>query len=118
MNTDTIAVPVIVRGAGTGSRGRCGLLEHFDLVVPSLPGYGFSPRPPRVGINYQYVSDRWHRLMSELGYSRYGASGDAFGAAVTTILALDHPKSVIGVHLTTLESDLTPVVGRYGTVRC
>ena len=33
------------------------------MVVPSLPGYGFSPRPPIVGINYRYVSDRWHRLM-------------------------------------------------------
>jgi hypothetical protein len=73
------------------------MLEHFDVVVPSLPGYGFSPRPPKVGINYRYVSERWHRLMSELGYSRYGASGYDFGAGVTTILALDHPKSVIGI---------------------
>ena len=86
------------------------MLEHFDVVVPSLPGYGFSPRPPKVGINYRYVSERWHRLMSELGYSRYGAGGYDFGAGVTTILALDHPESVIGIHLTTLESDLAPVV--------
>jgi pimeloyl-ACP methyl ester carboxylesterase len=86
------------------------MLEHFDVVVPSLPGYGFSPRPPKVGINYRYISERWHRLMSKLGYSRYGASGYDFGAGVTTILALDHPKSVIGIHLTTLESDLAPVV--------
>jgi pimeloyl-ACP methyl ester carboxylesterase len=74
------------------------MLEHFDVVVPSLPGYGFSPRPPKVGINYRYVSERWHRLMSELGYSCYGASGYDFGAGVTTILALDHPESVIGIH--------------------
>jgi pimeloyl-ACP methyl ester carboxylesterase len=86
------------------------MLEHFDVVVPSLPGYGFSPRPPKVGINYRYVSERWHGLMSELGYSRYGANGYDFGAGVTTILALDHPESVIGIHLTTLESDLAPVV--------
>ena len=86
------------------------MLEHFDVVVPSLPGYGFSSRPPKVGINYRYVSERWHGLMSELGYSRYGASGYDFGAGVTTILALDHPESVIGIHLTTLESDLAPVV--------
>ena len=84
------------------------MLEHFDVVVPSLPGYGFSRRPPEVGIDYRYVSDRWHRLMSELGYSRYGASGYDFGAGVTTILALDHPESMIGIHLTTLESDLAP----------
>ena len=86
------------------------MLDDFDLVVPSLPGYGFSPRPAQVGINYRYVSERWHRLMSKLGYSRYGAGGYDFGAGVTTILALDHPESVIGIHLTTLESDLTPVV--------
>ena len=46
------------------------MLGNFDLVVPSLPGYGFSQRPPKVGINYRYVAERWHKLMSELGYSR------------------------------------------------
>jgi pimeloyl-ACP methyl ester carboxylesterase len=86
------------------------LLDDFDLVIPSLPGYGFSPRPPQVGINYRYVSERWHQLISELGYSRYGAVGYDFGAGVTTILALDHPESIAGIHLTTLESDLTPTV--------
>jgi pimeloyl-ACP methyl ester carboxylesterase len=86
------------------------MLEGFDVVVPSLPGYGFSPRPPKVGINYRYVSERLHGLMAELGYSRYCAGGNDFGSGVTTILALDHPESVIGIHLTTLESDLTPVV--------
>jgi pimeloyl-ACP methyl ester carboxylesterase len=86
------------------------MLEHFDVVVPSLPGYGFSPRPAEVGINYRYVSERWHRLMSELGYSRYAASGYDFGAGVTTLLALNHPESVTGIYLTTLESDLAPVL--------
>jgi pimeloyl-ACP methyl ester carboxylesterase len=86
------------------------LLDDFDVVVPSLPGYGFSVRPTQVGINYRYVSERWHRLMLELGYPRYGAGGYDFGSGVTTILALDHPEAVIGIHLTTLESDLTPVV--------
>jgi pimeloyl-ACP methyl ester carboxylesterase len=85
-------------------------LDGFDVIVPSLPGYGFSPRPPQVGINYRYVAERWNRLMSELGYSHYGAAGYDFGAGVTTILGLDYPTSVIGIHLTTLESDLTPKV--------
>lgn len=87
------------------------MLEDFDVVIPSLPGYGFSPRPLTTGINYRYVSERWHRLMAELGYARYGAGGYDFGSGVTTILALDHPESVIGIHLTTLESDIAPVVG-------
>lgn len=86
------------------------MLEEFDIVIPSLPGYGFSPRPAREGINYRYVSERWHQLMSALGYSRYAAAGYDFGAGVTTILALDHPESVMGIHLTTLESDLAPAV--------
>ena len=86
------------------------MLEDFDVVVPSLPGYGFSPRPLEVGINYRYVSERWHGLMTALGYSRYAAGGNDFGAGVTTILALDHPESVIGIHLTSLESDLAPNV--------
>ena len=90
------------------------LLGDFDVVVPSLPGYGFSERPPRVGINYRYVAERWHALMSELGYSSYAASGYDFGAGVTTLLAFDHPESVIGIHLTTLESDLTPAVDDAG----
>jgi pimeloyl-ACP methyl ester carboxylesterase len=84
------------------------LLKDFDVIVPSLPGYGFSPRPPRVGVNYRYVSERWHELMNELGYARYGAGGGDFGAGVATVLALDHPESVIGIHLTTPE--LTPSV--------
>ena len=86
------------------------MLEDFDVIVPSLPGYGFSPRPPEVGINYRYVSEHWHRLMTELGYSRYGASGNDFGSGVSTFLAVDDPESVMGIHLTTLESDLTPKV--------
>ena len=43
------------------------MLGEFDVVVPSLPGYGFSPRPPEVGINYRYVAERWHSLMTALG---------------------------------------------------
>lgn len=86
------------------------MLKNFDVVLPSLPGYGFSTRPLKRGVNYRYVAERWHKLMSELGYSRYAAAGYDFGSGVTTILALDHPESVIGIHLTTLESDLTPLV--------
>jgi len=79
------------------------MLEAFDVVVPSLPGYGFSPRPLEVGINYRSVAKRCHRLMTALGYSRYGAGGGDFGAGVSTFLALDHPDSVAGIHLTTPE---------------
>jgi len=74
---------------------------------PRCPGMD-SRRAPEVGINYRYVSERWHRLMTELGYSRYGAGGNDFGSGVSTFLAVDHPESMMGIHLTTLESDLAP----------
>jgi pimeloyl-ACP methyl ester carboxylesterase len=75
----------------------------FDVVLPSLPGYGFSERPPRTGVNYRYVARLWHRLMRSLGYQRYGAGGSDFGAGVATYMALDDPAPLIGLHLSTLE---------------
>jgi hypothetical protein len=47
---------------------------------PALPGYGFSERPARTGVNYRSVAGLWHRLMRGLGYRRYGAQGGDFGA--------------------------------------
>jgi pimeloyl-ACP methyl ester carboxylesterase len=81
----------------------------FDVVIPSLPGYGFSERPRRVGVNYQYVAGLWHRLMRGLGYERYGAQGGDFGAGITTFMALNNPKPMIGVHLSNLE--IAPYTG-------
>jgi pimeloyl-ACP methyl ester carboxylesterase len=73
----------------------------FDVVVPSLPGYGFSERPAQTG--YRYVAGLWHRLMHGLGYERYGAQGGDFGAGVATFMALEDPTPVVGVHLSNLE---------------
>jgi pimeloyl-ACP methyl ester carboxylesterase len=81
----------------------------FDLVIPSLPGYGFSERPASVGVNYRYVAGLWHRLMQGLGYTRYGAGGGDFGAGVSTLMALDEPQRLIGLHLSNLE--LSPYLG-------
>ena len=75
----------------------------FDVVVPSLPGYGFSERPARTGVNYRHVAGLWHRLMRGLGYRRYGAHGSDFGAGVATLMALDDPAAMIGIHLSTPE---------------
>jgi pimeloyl-ACP methyl ester carboxylesterase len=75
----------------------------FDVVIPSLPGYGFSERPARTGVNYRYVAGLWHALMRGLGYVRYGAGGGDFGAGVATFMALDDPDPVLGVHLSNLE---------------
>jgi pimeloyl-ACP methyl ester carboxylesterase len=81
----------------------------FDVVIPSLPGYGFSDRPGHSGVNYRYTAGLWHRLMRGLGYERYGAQGGDFGAGVTTLMALDDPARMIGIHLNNLE--ITPYMG-------
>jgi len=81
----------------------------FDVVIPSLPGYGFSERPARPGVNYAFVAGLWHRLMRGLGYERYGAQGGDFGAGVATFMALTEPERVLGVHLSNLE--IAPYTG-------
>ena len=73
----------------------------FDLVLPSLPGYGFSERPARA--NYRTVARLWHELMRALGYARYGAGGGDFGAGVATYMAIEDAAAMIGIHLTTPE---------------
>ncbi len=75
----------------------------FDVVIPSLPGYGFSERPARTGVTTRYTAGLWHQLMRGLGYERYGAQGGDFGAAVATFMALDNPEPMLGVHLSNLE---------------
>ena len=75
----------------------------FDVVVPSLPGYGFSERPARAGVTTRYTARLWHALMRGLGYERYGAHGGDFGAGVATYMALDEPEPMLGLHLGNLE---------------
>jgi hypothetical protein len=62
-----------------------------------------------MGVNYQYVAGLWHRLMRGLGYERYGAQGGDFGAGITTFMALNNPKPMIGIHLSNLE--IAPYTG-------
>jgi pimeloyl-ACP methyl ester carboxylesterase len=81
------------------------LRDEFDLVIPSLPGYGFSERPHRTGITSRYTAGLWHRLMRGLGYERYGAHGADWGAGVSTFMALDDPEPMIGLHLANVDND-------------
>jgi pimeloyl-ACP methyl ester carboxylesterase len=74
--------------------------DAFDVVAPSLPGYGFSPHPGVPGINEAVIADLFDTLMTEvLGYEKYGAQGGDWGAIITTCLGRDHPDSVAGIHL-------------------
>jgi pimeloyl-ACP methyl ester carboxylesterase len=81
------------------------LRDGFDLVIPSLPGYGFSERPHRTGVTTRYTAGLWHQLMRGLGYERYGAHGTDWGAEVSTFMALDEPGPMIGLHLGNIDND-------------
>jgi microsomal epoxide hydrolase len=71
----------------------------FDVVVPSLPGYGFSSRPA-IPIGARRVAALWRKLMVDvLGYSRFGAQGGDWGSAVTSWLGRDHADVVAAIHL-------------------
>ncbi len=73
----------------------------FDVIVPSLPGFGFSDRPRERGMTADRVAELWARLMTEaLGYRRFAAAGGDWGSAVTRSLALAHPDLLVGIHLT------------------
>jgi pimeloyl-ACP methyl ester carboxylesterase len=74
--------------------------DAFDVVVPDLPGYGFSDKPTKNGTIF-HVNDSWARLMTDkLGYKQFGAHGGDWGSTVTEQLARSHPNSVVAIHLT------------------
>src|SRR6267142_1534723 len=74
--------------------------DAFDVVVPDLPGFGFSGRPPEIGTLFR-VNDIWANLMTEkLGYRHFGAHGGDWGSTVTEQLARSHSDSVVAIHLT------------------
>lgn len=69
----------------------------FDVIVPDMPGYGFSEAPPQP-IDARRVAGMWAALMTELGYDRFAVSGGDIGTHVVRYLALDHPDRVVAVH--------------------
>src|SRR5215207_6097380 len=72
--------------------------DAFDLVLPSLPGYGFSGEPTEVGWNVGRVAQAWAELMHRLGYTRYVAQGGDVGAAVTDAMGRQAPEGLLGIH--------------------
>ncbi len=75
--------------------------DSFDVIVPSLPGYGFSDRPNARGMTTVHTATLWARLMTEvLGYRRFAAAGGDIGSGVTRFLAVAHPDVLVGIHLT------------------
>jgi pimeloyl-ACP methyl ester carboxylesterase len=72
--------------------------DAFDLVLPSVPGYGFSAEPTELGWYAGRVAEAWAKLMNRLGYSRYVAQGGDVGAAVTDAMGRQAPEGLIGIH--------------------
>ena len=73
--------------------------DAFHVVIPSLPGFGFSDKPMAPGWNVDRIARAWKVLMKRLGYDRYLAQGSDWGAVVTTRMAAEKPESLLAVHL-------------------
>jgi pimeloyl-ACP methyl ester carboxylesterase len=80
--------------------------DAFDLVLPSLPGYGFSGEPTELGWNAGRTAQAWAELMRRLGYTRYVAQGGDVGALVTDVMGRQAPEGLVGIHLNLLPAVL------------
>lgn len=82
--------------------------RSFDVVVPSLPGFGFSPAPTQPGQSSRTVAPLWHAMMQALGYPRYFAQGGDIGSGVSTWLARLYPEAVRALHLNFISGSYQP----------
>ncbi|HLM08437.1 MAG TPA: alpha/beta fold hydrolase [Thermoleophilaceae bacterium] len=73
--------------------------DAFDLVLPSLPGYGFSDKPAAPGWGVEHIADAWAELMAQLGYARYGAQGSDWGTSISALIGQRDCEHVLGIHL-------------------
>jgi pimeloyl-ACP methyl ester carboxylesterase len=73
--------------------------DAFHVVIPSLPGYGFSAKPTTPGWGIERIAGAWAQLMAGLGYTRYGAAGSDWGTSVSSVLAAMDAEHVAGIHL-------------------
>ncbi len=84
--------------------------DAFHLVLPSIPGYGFSGEPAEVGWDAARIGQAWAELMRRLGYTRYVAQGGDRGAVVTDAMARQAPEGLLGVHINVLTAVVVPGV--------
>src|SRR6266699_1029714 len=80
--------------------------DAFDLVLPSLPGYGFSGEPMELGWNVGRIAQAWGELMHRLGYTHYVAQGGDVGASVTDQMGRQAPEGLLGIHMNLLVTGL------------
>jgi microsomal epoxide hydrolase len=112
-------IPSLTDPAAHGGRAE----DAFDVVVPSLPGYGFSDRPSEHGFGKRRIADLFDTLMTaELGYEGYDAHGGDWGSAIAGQFALHHATALVGIHLTDIpfghlftgpSDDLTEAAQKY-----
>jgi pimeloyl-ACP methyl ester carboxylesterase len=72
--------------------------DAFDVVVPSMPGYGFSAKPTATGWDPVHIADAWIELMRRLGYTRFVAQGGDWGAQITDVMGAKAPPELLGIH--------------------
>lgn len=85
--------------------------DAFDVVIPSLPGFGFSARPTEAGTSSKRIAMLWRDLMRALGYTRFAAQGGDIGAGVSMWLARLFPESILGVHVNYIPGSFKPGIG-------
>lgn len=85
--------------------------DAFDVVVPSLPGFGFSEAPKQSGTGSKKIAQMWLALMSSLGYRKFGAQGGDIGAGVSVWLARLYPDHVVGIQLNYIPGSFQPAMG-------
>jgi pimeloyl-ACP methyl ester carboxylesterase len=84
--------------------------EAFHVIIPSMPGYGFSERPHGTGWDPDHIARAWHELMGRLGYERYVSQGGDWGAVVADAMGRQRPPGLLGIHVNmpaTVPGDLT-----------
>ncbi len=72
--------------------------DAFDVVVPSMPGYGFSAKPSTTGWDPVHIARAWIQLMERLGYTHYVAQGGDWGAQITDVMGAEAPPALLGIH--------------------
>ena len=88
--------------------------DAFDVVIPSLPGYGFSGRPTEAGWGLERIGSAWDVLMKRLGYTRYVAQGGDWGAGVVQAMGRQAPQGLLAIHTNlpaTIPNDIGPALG-------
>ena len=87
--------------------------DAFDLVIPSIPGYGFSGKPTGTGWDPDHIARAWAELMQRLGYTRYVAQGGDWGSPISSAMARLAPAGLLGIHINlpaTIPPDIAPVL--------